>query len=69
MAYHEEHPWKDRRRTHHIRSTTALGCVLAVGLVIVMAVIEFRAAVIIVGLAVVTAALLFISKRTDRRGL
>ncbi|MDQ1027606.1 hypothetical protein QF035_005188 [Streptomyces umbrinus] len=67
MAYHEEHPWRDRRRTHRVRPTTALGCLLALGFVIVMAVIEFRAAAIIVGLAVVTAVLLFISRRADRR--
>jgi hypothetical protein len=67
MAYHEEDPWRQRRRTRRLRPATAFGCALALGLVIVLAVIEFRAAMIIVGLAVVTAVVLLVGKWSERR--
>ncbi|MEV0554082.1 hypothetical protein AB0I27_11555 [Streptomyces sp. NPDC050597] len=67
MAYHEEDPWRERRRNRRARPATALGCVLALGFMIVLAVIEFRAAMIIVGLVVVTAVVLLVGKRSDRR--
>lgn len=53
MAYHDERPWHEKRRTHRARPAVALGWVLVVGLVVALAVVEVRAAAIIVGLALV----------------
>lgn len=62
MAYHEERPWRETQRTYRARPRAALGGVLAVGIVIALALIELRAAVIFLGLAVVTILILLIGK-------
>lgn len=53
---------RETHRTHPARPRAALGGVSAVGIVIVLAVIELRAAVIFLGLAVVTILILLIGK-------
>ncbi|WP_405568811.1 hypothetical protein OG418_29565 [Streptomyces phaeochromogenes] len=67
MAYHEERPWRETRRTHRARTRTALGGVFALGIVIALAVVELRAAAIFVGLAVVTTLVLLIGKWVGNR--
>lgn len=67
MAYHEERPWRETRRTHRVRPGAALGWVLAVGIVIALALIEFRAAAIIAGLAVVTIVVLLVGRWMGKR--
>lgn len=67
MVYREEGPWREARRTHRVRPAVALGCVLGLGFVIALALIEFQAAAIIVGLAVVTTVVLLVSRWVDRR--
>ncbi|RRR80387.1 hypothetical protein [Streptomyces sp. RP5T] len=62
MAYHEERPWRETHRTHRAQPRAALGGVFALGIVIVLALIELRAAVIFLGLAVVTILILLIGK-------
>lgn len=67
MAYHEERPWRETRRTHRARPRTALGGVFALGIVIALAVVELRAAAIFVGLAVVTTSVLLVGKWIGNR--
>jgi hypothetical protein len=67
MAYHRERPWRETHRTHRARPRAALGGVLALAIVIALAVVEFRAAVIFVGLAVVTTLILLIGKWVGNR--
>lgn len=68
MAYHEERPWRERQKgpRSRVRPATALGWLLALGLFVLLAVIELRAAVIIGGLAVLTAAVLLVGRWAQR---
>lgn len=67
MAYHEERPWHETHRTHRARPRAALGGIFALGITIALALIELRAAVIFVGLAVVTTLVLLIGKWVENR--
>ncbi|MFG3149729.1 hypothetical protein [Streptomyces sp. M41(2017)] len=64
MAFHEGDPWKDPKRTRRTsNSRVVAGCILAVALFIVLAVIEPQAAVIVAVLTALTALILFATSR------
>ncbi|MFF0143421.1 hypothetical protein ACFYRN_44405 [Streptomyces sp. NPDC005227] len=64
MAFHEGDPWKDPKRTHRANSSRIImGCILAVALFIVLAVIELEAAIVVAVLAALTALILFATSR------
>jgi uncharacterized membrane protein YccC len=67
MAYHERNPWREPQRRSRSNSRILIGCLIAVAAFIVLAVIEIQAALIIVGLAVVTGLVLFIGSKVGRR--
>ncbi|MFI1445122.1 hypothetical protein [Streptomyces fructofermentans] len=67
MAYHEGRPWKDPSKRTRTQTHLVLGCALALALLIALAVIEIQAAAFVVGLALLTALVLWIAGRTGRR--
>ncbi|MFJ8798662.1 hypothetical protein [Streptomyces sp. NPDC102487] len=64
MAFHEGDPWKPPK---HMRRTDSsrivVGCIVAVVLFIVLAVIELEAAIVVAVLAALTALILFATSR------
>jgi hypothetical protein len=67
VAYHDRNPWQEPQRTRRAGGRIVLGCILAVAVFIVLAVIEVRAALIVAGLAIVTALAFAISGRRRRQ--
>ncbi|MEU8795914.1 hypothetical protein [Streptomyces sp. NPDC048643] len=64
MAFHEGDPWKDPKRARRAAgSRVVVGCLLAVALFVVLAVIELEAAIVVAVLAVLTALVLFATSR------
>ncbi|MFJ8803938.1 MULTISPECIES: hypothetical protein [unclassified Streptomyces] len=67
MAFHEGDPWKDPKRARRTDSSRiVVGCILAVALLIVLAVIDLEAAIIVAVLAALTALILFATSRRRR---
>ncbi|MEU0787893.1 hypothetical protein ABZ341_40975 [Streptomyces sp. NPDC006173] len=64
MAFHEGDPRKDPQRTGRTNSSRiVVGCILAVALFIVLAVIELEAAIVVAALAALTALILLATTR------
>ncbi|MET7745981.1 hypothetical protein [Streptomyces sp. NPDC005385] len=64
MAFHEGDPWKDPKRARRTSSSRiVVGCILAVALFVVLAVIELEAAIVVAVLAALTALILFATNR------
>ncbi|MFE6157428.1 hypothetical protein ACFQ7F_00705 [Streptomyces sp. NPDC056486] len=66
MSYHEGSPWKEPQRTTRTRRRVVLGGGLALALFIILAVMEIRAAVIVVALALFTALVLLVGSTVSK---
>ena len=67
MAYHERNPWQEPQRTRRTNGQITIGCLLALAVLIILAIIEMQAAIIIVALATITAVILLVTSRLGRR--
>lgn len=67
MAYLERNPWQEPQRTRRTNGQIIIGCLLGLAVLIILAIIEIQAAVIIVALAALTAVILLVTSRLGRR--